>query len=465
MRIGSVLKWSLPSLALAGAVAIGIAVFTGQYRGQPSGHASIALVGGRVYDPASDSLFESATVVIRGREIESISASAPPPTDARTLYVAGLTVLPGLIDSHVHLSGIRSRVPDGSRELGLFSYLWKFIRRFPQRRKDLIEAGITTVKSMGDPYPWIVRLSQKIERHDLAGPRVFAAGPMLTAPGGHPVSRFRQSGQGDTSFIAQVTRQVSSLEAARAAVNQISERVDFVTAVLESRGDPPPPRLQAGFLREITATAHQRGRRVFVHVSTLRDVERALAAGADGIEHVPYDRSIDSVTLDEIRERHLFVDPTLRAVEGSLMQTTDGERAARRARENTRRLVAAGVPIVAGSDAPGLGTTFGLTLHEELRSLVEAGLSPSYAIAAATTVAAESLGQTGRLGTVAPGCWADIIAVGGDPLTDIAALSDIYLVIADGQVLLDRLSEVERPGDLIAAHRTGNDGSAQEPLR
>ncbi|UCC72205.1 MAG: amidohydrolase family protein [Gemmatimonadota bacterium] len=450
MRIGSVLKWS--SLAVLIAAGAGIAFFyaRGQFPGQPLDGPPIALVGGRIYDPASDSVLEDATVIIRGREIVALGTE-PIPDSARILYVDGLTLLPGFIDSHVHLSGIRSRIADGSRELGWLRYLWRFIRRFPDRRRALVQAGVTTVKSLGDPYPWVVKLSDRIEQHELAGPRVFTAGPSFTAPGGHPVARLRQAGQGDTSFIAQVARQVIGPAEAELAVNRIAPRVDYVSVVLERRGDRGLPRLPPSVLYAITATAHERGLSVLAHVSTLEDLALALAAGVDGIEHVPFDQPIDSLTLVELYERRIVVDPTLQAIEQHVGGLLDDTASARRARANLRRLLRAGVPLVVGSDAPSPGTTFGYTFHEELRNLVEAGYTPREAIAAATTVAARHLGLADRLGSIAPGMLADIVAVAGDPLTDIRDTAAIFLVIADGQVLLDRLADVQRPGRIVLA--------------
>jgi enamidase len=450
MKILSILKWSLIGLTLLAGAGLIYGYARVRYPGEALGGPPIALVGGRVYDPLGDSVIEGATVVIEGREIVSVDAFAPVPDAARILYVNGLTLLPGYIDSHVHLSGIRSRVSDGSRELGWTGYLWKFLGRFPDRRRALIESGVTTVKSLGDPYPWIVRMADRIERHELAGPRIFAAGPMLTAPGGHPVARFRQAGQGDTSFIAQVTRQLVGPAEAGSAVKQISLRVDFITAVLETGGDTNLPKLSAGLLRTITTTAHDRGLPVLVHVSTLAGLDEAMRVGVDGIEHIPVDRPIDPIKLEDLRGRGLFVDPTLQAVERQYGELHGDTAAARRARQNVRRLHDAGVPLVAGSDAPSPGTTFGLTFHEELRNLVEVGLTPGEAIAAATSVAADYLGLSEKLGTIAPGKWADIVAVGGDPLADIVAAADIYLVIADGQVLFERLDDVRRAGEVIA---------------
>ncbi len=450
MRFGFALKWSIIAAFFLGAAWLIYVYSHGHYPGQPFDGPPLALVGARIYDPVGDSLIEGATVVVSGRLITEVSASASIPDGSRILWVSGLTLLPGLIDSHVHMSGIRARIPDGRRELGALAYFWKFMRRFPDRRRALIESGITTVKSQGDPYPWIVKLAERVERHELAGPRIFAAGPAITAPGGHPVAQLRQAGQGDSSFIAQVTRQVSGPAQARSAVEAIARRVDFITAVLEQRGDPNLPTLPPAVLHTISSTAHDEGLRVIVHVSTAGQLDLALPAGVDGIEHVPYDRPLAAVALDELRGRHVFIDPTLQALEQQLGELQGDTAAAREARANTRRLCEAGVAIVAGSDAPSAGTTFGFTLHEELRNLVEVGMSPGEAIAAATIVAANYLGRADSLGTIEPGKWADIIAVAGDPLTDITAASDIYLVIADGQLLFDRLDRVKREGGIIA---------------
>ncbi|UCF21068.1 MAG: amidohydrolase family protein [Gemmatimonadota bacterium] len=454
MRIRFVIKGSLLGAALGAVIGIAYAHSRGRFDGLPVDGPPIALVGARLYDPAGDSVVDPATVIIRGRTITAVGRGVALPDSARTFYLSGLTLLPGLIDSHVHLSGIRSRIADGSRELGWLRYFWRFSRRFPERRRAFINAGITSVKSLGDPYPWVFKLAARIDRHELGGPRIFAGGPYLTAVGGHPLPSLRRAGQGDTSFIAQIARQLVEPDEARSAVDGIARRADFISVVLEKGGDPQVPELPVQVLNAIAAAGARNRLPTLVHVDALQDVLIALAAGARGIEHLPLDQLIDPVTLAELREQRVFVDPTLQAVEQLASGHNGDVAAARTARRNLRRLLAAGVPVVAGSDAPSPGTTFGYTLHEELRNLVEAGYSPREAIASATTVAAEYLGVAEHVGTIAPGNWADIIAVGGDPLVDISATARVYLVVADGQILLDRLDEIPAATSVVALRDT-----------
>lgn len=457
MKLAAPIKWSLAVAALAGLVAAGVAFSRDRFPGLPVDDTSLALVGGRIYDPAGDSVIDDAIVIVRGRTIDAVGRDLDIPEGARILNVGGLTLLPGYIDSHVHLSAIRA-APDGTRRVGWFRYMWRFSRSFPERRHDLIEGGVTSVKSLGDPYPWIAEMAAAIERHELGGPRIFAGGPMFTAPGGHPVAALRRGGQGDTSFLAQVARQVMDPAAAEAAVREIGADVNFITAVLETATGPEPPRLSPPLLRALAESAHGAGLDLLAHVGTIDDLRLALSTGADGIEHTPSDAVIDPATLLQLRRAGAVVDPTLVATEERLAAAGAGARSRDRARSNVIRMRTAGIPIVVGSDAPNLSVPFGLALHEEMRRLAYLGFTSRELIRAATWRAAEHLGVGDRLGTIAAGKWADIVAVAGDPLTDIGAASDIYLVIADGQLLVDRLDKVRRSGSVFVLGRRPLDG-------
>lgn len=449
MKLGTLLKWLLGIAVLAALTGLGLAFSSDRYPGIPIDDAPLALVGGRVYDPVGDSVIPNATVIVRGRTISALGARLPVPDGARVRNVSGLTLLPGYIDSHVHLSGLRPAA-DGSRSVGWLRYVWLFTRSFPERRRELIEAGVTSVKSLGDPYPWIDGFGAAIGRHELGGPRVFAGGPMFTAPGGHPVAALRRGGQGDTSFIVQVARQLAGPAQASESVREVAGAIDFVSVVLERLGDPDLPSISLSTLRELTGAAHAEGLDVLVHVGSVDDVTLALSVGVDGIEHVPTDALLDSMTLEALRGAGIMVDPTLVAT-GARALTRGDTSGAEHARDNARRVRQAGVPIVVGSDSPNPVAPFGLAFQEELRNLVSVGYTPREVIAAATWHAAEHLGMSDRLGTIEVGKLADIIGVAGDPLVDIIAAGDLYVVVADGQLLLDRLDRLQRPGAVIAS--------------
>ena len=448
MKLAAPIKWSLAVATVAGLIAAGVAFSGDRFPGLPVDGSELVLVGGRIYDPAGDSVIDDAVIIVRGRVIDAVGRDLDVPQGARILNVGGLTLLPGYIDSHVHLSALPT-APDGTRRIGWLRYMLRFSRSFPERRHDLIEAGVTSIKSLGDPYPWIVDMAAASERHDLAGPRIFAGGPMFTAPGGHPVAALRRAGQGDTSYLAQVARQISGSAQGEAAVREIAGEVDFITAMLERRAGPRSPRLSPPLLRALAETAHGAGLHVLAHVGTVDDVRLALSAGCDGIEHTPSDEIIDPATLLQLRRAGAVVDPTLVATEERLAAAGAGPRARDRARSNVVRMRTTGIPVVVGSDAPNLSVPFGLALHEEMRRLAYLGFTPRELIQAATWRAAEHLGVGDRLGTIEAGKWADLVAVAGDPLTDIDAAADIYVVIADGQLLVDRLDRVRRPGSVF----------------
>ncbi len=454
MRTASIVRWSLLAIFVLAGAGFAYAYSQGQYPGTALDGAPLVLLGGRIYDPITDSVSENMTVVIDGRDITAVGGEHTPiPDSARILDVRGLTLLPGFVDSHVNLSGIRVDVTTGEREMGWFAYFGKFVRKFPARRRAHIDSGVTTVKSLGDPESWIVSLAEQTARHQLAGPRIYAAGPIFTAPGGQPVARLRAAGQGDTSFIAQVTRQVEDTADARVAVNRIAADLDFVTAMVDRHNPDGLPGIRPQVLDAIVRAAEAQGLELIAQVRSVADLRIAVEAGAAGIEGMPGDEAIDLATLSRMRDRRVFVAPLLASSHYlARIGLYDSVRLGMIV-GNVRRLLETDVPLIVSSAAPGPGAHFGSTVHDEMRLLVSLGLTPRQAIAAATALPAEQMGVSAQLGSIEPGKFADIVAVGGDPLTDISAAADIYLVIADGQVLLEQLAQKARRPGVIALAR------------
>jgi enamidase len=387
------------------------------YRGKPPAKGTLVIRGGRVWDGTGREPVENGIVVIQGERIACLGKECPIPQDAMVVDAEGLTVLPGLVDMHIHFGALVG--DDAMRPLPLL--LWDYARARPAHRRAFIEAGVTSIRSVGDLI-YIVYLKREVAKGKLAGPRIFTAGPIFTAPGGHPASTLFK---GNPWLIKHGTRQMAAPEAARAEVRKLaSQGVDGIKAVYTD--GVQLPRLSLEVLRAIADEAHKHGLWVAVHASSAQEMREAVLAGADTIEHIPSE-PLDEEVLALLRERRVTLVPALAVWKGKperlkLLQA------------NVARAHAAGVRIAAGTDTQGVNMAFGDSLHWELELLVEAGLTPAEALRAATGVAWEMLG----VGVLQPGAPADLMLVEGDPLTRIGDVRNVRVVIQGGRVLLDR---------------------------
>src|SRR5262249_53276982 len=264
------------------------------------------------------------------------------------------------------------------------------------------------------------------------GPRIFAAGPLVTAPDGHPAGTLLV---GNKAAIAAGTRQVTTPEEGRAVVRELAGGgVDVIKTGFDSagrRGTPHRlPTLNAETLTSIVAEAHSLGLPVTTHWGNVEELPSIIAARPAQIEHAGY-APIPNDLISQIAAAGIVVDPTLVV----LSSVATPEEFASGSLGNCRRLHAAGVIITAGTDAPLGKLRFGESLQRELELLVEAGLSPMEAIQAATSRPASLLKRGNEIGTVQAGKRADLIAVAGDPLQAISNIRNIRIVIRDGKVL------------------------------
>jgi enamidase len=409
----------------------------------------LVLTNGNLIDGTGCKPVHEATIVIKGTRIEYAEAESENrfPDDAKVIDLQNFTIMPGLIDCHLHLGGLTVEKP--GKAIGkvsftdMASFFWDYLRNYAHRRQLAIENGVTTIRSAGDHYPHIIRLRDKIADGKLSGPRIFAVGPMITAPGGHPAGTIYK---GNRYIIEKAVRQIDNVKNARDEVKKLAEgRVDCIKAIY-SDIDPmninqKVPKLSLSVLEALADEAHQHNLRLMVHTGSPEDTMDSVKAGADSIEHgllpgtdsTEFNHELIRIMLD----RGTYFVPTI-AIAWAYKETdTEVFSSLKRV---IKKLHNAGVNIAAGTDSGTPGVVIGKGLHKELELLVEAGLSPMEAIIAGTRNAANNLGRGSELGTIERGKLADVIVVSGNPLEDIERTRDIKMVIKDGAIMVNQLN-------------------------
>ena len=346
----------------------------------------LAVVGVAVFDGGGGPPVPGRTVVAAGGVIGRVGPAGQtvPPAGAVVVDGAGATLLPGFVDAHVHLDF--------------------------HPPAEVLAGGVTTVRDLGWPAERLAVLGARAAAPGAASPRLLAAGQIVTVPGGYP-TRAAWAPPGTARPVdgpAEAAAAVAELARAGAAVIKVA---------LDDRVGPTLP---APVLAAIVEAAADRGLGVTAHVGTAAEAAKALTAGVGELAHWPFDpRPLPEPLVDALAESVVAV-PTLHIDPSP----------ARRA--GVRRFVARGGRVVYGTDLGNQGPPPAVDT-EELRLLVEAGLPPPQALAAATSLAAAHLGLAGT-GRVVTGARADLLLVDGDPLADLAALSRVRLVTRDGWV-------------------------------
>ena len=416
-------------------------------------------------------VIESGAILIRHGKIAEIYDGPGPDADAvraETIEAAGKTVLPGLIDVHVHLSasgGLSSNDSDDhpeqqmQRELAAYLY-----------------SGVTAVRSVGDPLIAVLKVRTSVNSGEKLGAELFTCGPLFTAQGGHGTEYFRQlppnlRERAEQQFV----RIPATGEQARQQVDELKQDgIDCIKAVLESGGGSMVfNRLDSSILQAIAQEAHAQGLPVAVHTGDVRDVADALSARADSIEHGSFREAIPDVLFEQMVQLNTFYDPTLSVAEAwgdfvagktyllkrslvqqvgppELLRSTEnalGSQPADAARqrlqqfpislpvgiENLRRAYQHGVMLVTGSDAGNLLVIHGPTVQREVELWAQAGIPPAAALQAATYNAARLLHVENRMGSIRPGNDADLLLVDGNPLQEIDAIENVSAVFFKGE--------------------------------
>ena len=388
-----------------------------------------------------------AIVVIEGNRVEHVGSRIKYPDGAKIINLQNLTILPGLIDCHLHLGGLIVDKPGQAigkvSFVDMVSFFWDYLRDYAHRRRLAINNGVTTIRSAGDHYPHIIRLRDKIAAGRLLGPRIFAPGPIITAPGGHPAGTIYK---GNRYIIENATRQISDVDTAREEVRRLAEGgVDCIKAIY-SDIDPmnithKVPKLSFNVLAAIVDEAHQHNLRLMVHTGSPKEVLDSVKAGADSIEHGLLPGGDSNEFNDEIVEIMLdsgtYFVPTL-AIAWAYKETYP--EVFYNLKNTVKKLYDAGVNIAAGTDSGTPGITIGKGLHKELELMVEAGISPMEAIMTGTKKAAENLGKANELGTIEKGKLADMIVISGNPLEEIETTRNVKMVLKDGLIVVNKLA-------------------------
>jgi imidazolonepropionase-like amidohydrolase len=380
-----------------------------------------------------------AVVVVDGERIESVgSGDAAVPPKATVIDLRPLTGLPGLIDVHTHMTFYWDRTP-GTRPWAQLGTLHPAVTLFlaQENARKTLECGVTAVRDLGSYEYLDIAMRDLINRGAVIGPRMFVAGYGLQITNTSSQLRPNPAWLGEADGVPAVMR---------VARQQIAAGADWIKMYGSTGSDQDVTGFQTFSLEEMKAAAdvaHRAGKRIAIHSYGPAGAADALRAGADSIEHAT---DVDDATLQAMARARVFYVPTVDhnryyvdhreefGYDDAAVQRLNAYR--ERNFATLRRAIQAGVRIAMGSDA--VFTGFGENTRE-LESFVKAGMTPAAAIASATTEAASLLGQEKNLGCVQAGCFADVIAVEGDPLRDIQAVTrHVRWVMKGGKVVVDR---------------------------
>lgn len=404
--------------------------------------ADTLIHAGRLIDGTSDDAMSEMTIRVDGNTIVGIERgySAAGPGDT-AIDLKDHTVMPGLMDMHVHLDG---ETTDHSRLDSFIMNEADFAFDAAKFAKRTLEAGFTVVRNLGDSYNVTVALREAIESGDVPGPRIFTAASGLSSTGGHgdPTNGWASTIMGDPGPVDGV---VNSAEDARKAVRQrYKEGADWIKitatgGVLSVAKSGQNPQFTAEELQAIVDTAADYGLRVAAHAHGAEGMKRAVIAGVASIEHGTY---MDDEVMELMKENGTYYVPTILAgkwvaekskIDGFFPELVRPKAAAigPLIQGTFAKAYKAGVPIVFGTDT-------GVSAHgdnaQEFALMVEGGMPPMEAIQSATRVAAEFLGIAERYGSLVAGKQADIVAVPGNPLDDIHKMEQVSFVMKAGEI-------------------------------
>ncbi len=399
------------------------------------------LKGGCLIDGNGSLPVENAVIVIEEERIKEVGCadSIEIPEGAEVVDMTGKTIMPGMIDCHVHIGsgGEASSELQNLKELIPYKAL-----KATTHAKKALDAGVTALRDMGEVGYIDVAVKKAITAGLYAGPRLMVSGHGLSITGGH----------GDAHFIpeVQVTSKVGVVDGADAARKAAREQIKHGADVLKlcatggvmSEGtEPGAQQLTYEEMKAAIDEFKKLGKASAAHAQGTQGIKEAIRAGISSIEHGFF---LDEEAIQMMLDRDVYLVPTLTAVHGIVTHGVEAgipEYAVNKARkaqeahiDSFKRAKAAGVKIAMGTDA---GTPFNYHGEnaQELALMVKAGMSEMEAIVATTKTAAELLQMEKDIGTIEKGKYADVIAVEGSPLDDITLLENVEFVMKGGEMV------------------------------
>ena len=412
--------------------------------------APVTLIrAGTLIDGVSGAARRDVIITIRGNTITDVSADGvilptnfPPGTTVIDLSQA--TVLPGLIDAHTHIF-LQGEVPAaGGYDIQLLKYPLAFrAARATVSARRALEQGFTTLRDMeteGAGYG-DVGIKMAIEGGYIPGPRLFVSTRAISTTGGYPLEGYAP----EIEVPKGVQIIDGPVEARKAAREQLDHGADWIKVYMTHRswvrnGElVSQPTLTVEELHAIVDETHGWGKKVACHSYGGEGMQRALDGGCDSIEH---GLQLTDAQVAQMLRQGTWLCATLSPYYGDWApaDTPEGQRDRKRASEHEvsfRKALKAGVKIAFGTDMGGI--PWSEPIAQEFPRMVEFGMTPMQAIQSATSRAAELLEMKGRIGVIAPGAYADVVAVSGDPLADIKVLGNVGFVMKDGQVFKNDL--------------------------
>jgi len=395
-----------------------------------------AVRAAKALDVRTGAMIDNAVVLIEGGLIKAVGSRLQIPADAEVIDLGGMTILPGLIDCHTHLTFD----PGGFGYAGLGISVPREALKGARNARLTLEAGFTTVRNVGARGYADIALRDSIEAGEVPGPRIVASGPSLGITGGHCDENllpfeFHHKSDGVADGVDGVMQKTREVIKYGADVIKICS----TGGVLSLGDDPKASQYTLDEIKTIVSEAHRLGRRVAAHAHGGDGIKLAVLGGVDSIEHGTY---IDDEGVKLMKDRGVFLVPTIYLTDWFMENYQKlglPESIVAKAKEvmpamqrNLRRAFSLGVPVAFGTDAAVY--PHGLNARE-FAVYVRFGMTPLQSIQTSTVAAAKLLGMEDRIGTIEPGKFADLIAVDGDPTRDVTQLERVKWVMKNGKIV------------------------------